>query len=895
MAAIKFSSLVESNDTHKLNFNGYVHTTAAFMIIPFSKLKNIRVSRLDNVELSEPVLEKASKFSSEFKKGKRNIWMRFRSLSKVKDLKIPDRNDAKGENGEGTVLVCDKDFNDGGNLVDFFGGDFDPEMSVERCNVMLENRERVSDGKAMEFFRWMRSKGKLKRNVNAYKVALRVLGRRQDWDGAEILIREMVNESGCELSFQVFNTVIYACNKQGFAEIGAKWFRMMLDMRVRPNVATIGMLMSVYQKGLVVQEAEFTFSQMRSLKIMCESAYSAMITIYTRLRLHDKAEEVIGLLKEDKVIMNKENWLVLINAYCQQGKLQKAELALISMHKAGFPPHIVAYNTMITGYGKVFDMDAAQSLFLNLEKVGLKPDETTYRSMIEGWGRMDNYKEAERYYKELKGLGFSPNSSNLYTMIKLQAKHGDEEGAIRTLNEMIAMDCQYSSVLGILIQAYERAGKFDKVPSIVTGSFYEHVLINQTSCSILVMAYVKHSLVTDAVKVLQDKRWKDPIFEDNLYHLLICSCKEFGHLEDAIKIYGSIRNSSKPNLHIMSTMIDIYTVMNQFKEAENLYMKLKSSGVALDLIAFSIVVRMYVKSGSLEDACSVLELIDNRSDILPDVYLLRDMLRIYQRLNMRDKLSDLYYKILKTGIPLDQEMYNCLINCCARALPVDELTRIFDEMLQRGFEPNTITFNVMLDVYGKCRLFKKVGRIYRLAKRRGLLDVVSYNTIVASYSKGKDLKNMSSTIKKMQFNGFSVSLEAYNCMLDAYGKTGEMEKFIDVLQRMKESRCASDHYTYNIMINIYGEKGWIEEVSDILTELKESGIEPDLCSYNTLIKAYGIAGMVDDAVSLVKEMRQNGVEPDKATYSNLVTALQNNDMFLEAVKWSLWLKQMGLE
>ncbi|WOH06940.1 hypothetical protein DCAR_0626369 [Daucus carota subsp. sativus] len=893
MAAIKFASLVESNDAQKLSFSGYVHTASVFVVIPFSKLKSIRVSRLDNVELSDPVLEKASKFSSEFKKGKRNIWMRFRSLSKVKELTSDGRNEAKGKNGETGVLLCDKDLSDGGNSLDFFGGDVDRDLSVERCNVMLEGYERISDGKAMEFFRWMRSKGKLKRNVKAYKVALRVLGRRQDWDGAEIMIREMVSESGCELNFQVFNTVIYACNKQGFAEIGGKWFRMMLDMGVRPNVATIGMLMSLYQKGLVVQEAEFTFSQMRNFRIMCQSAYSAMITIYTRLRLHEKAEEVIGLLKEDKVIMNKENWLVLINAYCQQGKLEKAELALISMHDAGFPPHIVAYNTMVTGYGKVFKMEAAQSIFQNLEKVGLKPDETTYRSMIEGWGRMDNYKEAEWYYQELKRLGFSPNSSNLYTMINLQAEHGDKDGAVRTLNEMIAMDCQYPSVLGILIQAYERAGKFDQVPSVVTGLFYEHVLINQTSCSILVMAYVKHRLVSDAVKVLQNKRWKDHIFEDNLYHLLICSCKEFGHLEDAIKLYGSMRNSSKPNLHILSTMIDIYTVMNQFKEAENLYIKLKSSGVALDMIAFSIVVRMYVKSGSLKDACSVLEIIDNRSDIVPDAYLLRDMLRIYQRLDMRDNLSGLYYKILKTGIPLDQEMYNCLINCCARALPVDELTRIFDEMLQHGFEPNTITFNVMLDVYGKCRLFRKVGRIYRLAKRRGLLDVVSYNTIVASYGKGKDLRNMSSTIGKMQFNGFSVSLEAYNCMLDAYGKEGEMEKFKDVLQRMKESCCASDHYTYNIMINIYGEKGWIEEVSDVLAELKESGLGPDLCSYNTLIKAYGIAGMVDEAVSMVKEMRENGIEPDKATYANLVTALRNNDMFLEAVKWSLWMKQMG--
>ncbi|CAN1326012.1 Pentatricopeptide repeat-containing protein At4g30825, chloroplastic [Linum perenne] len=100
----------------------------------------------------------------------------------------------------------------------------------------------------------------------------------------------------------------------------------------------------------------------------------------------------------------------------------------------------------------------------------------------------------------------------------------------------------------------------------------------------------------------------------------------------------------------------------------------------------------------------------------------------------------------------------------------------------------------------------------------------------------------------MQLDGFSVSLEAFNCLLDGYGKE----------------------------------------------ELKECGLRPDICSYNTLIKAYGIAGMVKEAVSLMKEMRENGVEPNKITYTNLIIALQKNDEYLESVKWSLWMKQLGL-
>ncbi|KAM7477117.1 hypothetical protein LguiB_024360 [Lonicera macranthoides] len=920
MASLKCSISFDSHDSKKFNFSlipaftGYAHVSGVCIIYPFYKLKQIRVSRLNTelLEFSEPnnhvdssndsLVLKESNPSGDFRRGRRNIWKRFRGVKKVTNnetLKMNHRkNGDKREKEREPEFVYEGDgagsLSNSEELFEFDLSAIGGDLSSDHCNDILKGLEKGNDGKTLRFFEWMRENGKLKQNGTAYKLALRVLGRRQDWNQAETIISEMTSDSGCELSFSVFNTLIFACHKQGNAILGAKWFRMMLDYRVRPNAATFGMLMSLYQKGWVVEEAEFTFSQMRNFNVICQSAYSSMITIYTRLGKFDKAEEVIGFLREDKVPLNLENWLVLLNAYSQQGKLHEAEMVLVSMRKAGFSPHIVAYNTLITGYGKVSDMDGAQRVFRTLRSVGLKPDETTYRSMIEGWGRVDNYKEADWYYKQLKRSGFTPNSSNLFTMINLQAMHGDEEGANRTLDDMMVMGCQYSSVLSILLQAHERAGKLDKVPSVLTGLFYEHVLTNQTACSILVMAYVKHDLVDDAIKVLQEKGWQDQIFEDNLYHLLICSCKELGYLDNAVKIYTSMPKSHKPNLHITCTMIDIYSVMRLFDEAKSLYLKLKSSGIALDMIAFSVVVRMYVQSGSLQDAYLVLDTMDKQNNIVPDVFLLRDMLRIYQRLNMLDKLSDLYYKILKNGLPWDQEMYNCVINCCARALPVDELSRLFDQMLGRGFAPNTITINIMLDVYGKSKFFKRARRVFWIARKRRLVDVISYNTLIAAYGQNRDFRNMSSIVKKMQFKGFSVSLEAYNCMLDAYGKEGEMEKFKDVLKRMKESGCASDHYTYNTLINIYGDKGWIEEVANVLMELKESGLGPDLYSYNTLIKAYGIAGMVEEAVCLIKEMRRNGIDPDRISFNNIIVALQRNDLVLEAVKWSLWMKQLGL-
>ncbi|KAL2936464.1 hypothetical protein RDABS01_011878 [Bienertia sinuspersici] len=835
----------------------------------------------------ENLVSMNKKSSWHSKLGAGNERKRFRGGREVRKGKWVSNRDPLGNPNQGEKDDCHE--------LDVGNYSIGPESSKGFCNKILKGLETVEDSNAMRFFDWMRSNGKLEGNMIAYNLALRVLGRKGDWDAAKKLIEEIRLDSGCELQFQVFNTIIYACSKKGLVDIGARWFRLMLEYDVEPNIATFGMLMSLYQKGWNLEEAEFAFSQMRSLNIKCQSAYSAMITIYTRFGLHAKAEEVIDLLFKDGVVMNLENWLVVLNAYSQQGKLQEAENSLMSMREAGFPPNIIAYNTLITGYGKKSDMDAAQQMFQNLQNVGLEPDETTYRSMIEGWARFGNNEKAKWYYKRLKDLGYTPNSSNLYSLINLQAIHGEEDDAIEILDDAMKLRCQPSSILGSLIQAYEKAGRFDRLPKILNGSLHDHVLKNQTACSMLAMAYVKHSLADDVIKLLKYKHWKDLAFEDNLIHLLICSCKELGHLENAVKIFTHVTKSAdKPNLHILSTMIDIYSIMNQFDDAQSAYQLLKSAGLAMDMVAYSIVVRMYVKAGLLEDACCVLDEMDKKTNILPDIYMLRDMLRVYQRCNRRDKLADLYYKMLKSGINWDEEMYNCVINCCAHALPVDELSRLFSEMIDRGFTPNTITYNVMLDVYGKSKLFTKARNVFWMAKKQGLADVISYNTLISAYGKTKDLKKMTQTVQLMQFNGFDVSLEAYNCMLDAYGKKRQMEELRNVLQRLKESAYTSDQYTYNTLMNIYGEHGWIEEVAAVLTELKEYGPGPDIYSYNTLIKAYGIAGMVEDAVAVVKEMRDNGVDPDKITYLNLITALRRNDMFLEAVRWSLWMKQMRL-
>ena len=769
------------------------------------------------------------------------------------------------------------------------------DSSIEECNSALIHLEKHSDEEALNFFDWMKANGKLKGNADAYHLALQAIAWKEDWKMAELLLHEMVADSDCTLDARAFNGLIYVCAKRRLADSGTKCFRMMLDREVQPNVSTIGMLMGLYQKTGNLSEAEFTFAEMRNCNIKCVNAYSAMVTLYTRLGLFAKSEDAIVLMNSDGVVPNMENWLVRLNVYCQQGKMEEAESVLHFMVDKGFTLNVVAYNTLITGYGKSTDIQKAKKVFDSLGNAGLAPDETTYRSMVEGFGRADRYEEAISYYRKLKSAGFRPNASNFYTMISLLARHDDSEGAVEILEDMRAAGCQCSSIVTVLVRAYGTVGRMHKVLSILKSCFYKKILFDATSCSILVTAFVQNSLIEEALLVLCEKKWKDSAFEENLYHILICSCKEAGNYNDAVRIYSQMpKSGTHPNLHISCTMIDVFSMMERFVDAETIFLELKASSTILDMIAYSVIVRMYIKAERLEDACLILAEMEKQKEIVPDKYLFLDMLRTYQKCGLLEKLADTYYWILKSQVECDEAMYNCIINCCGQAIPVDELSRIFDEMIQQGHLTNTVTLNVLLKIYGKAGLFTRAEKVFLMARKQGLVDIITYNTIIAAYAKSGNFRSMNYFVQRMQDAGFPVSLEAYNCMLDAYGKAGQLEEFASVLQKMKRAKCKFDHYTYNIMINIYGRRGWIEDVANVLAELKSRGVEPDLYSYNTLIKAYGIARMPEAAVKLMQEMRIQGISPDRVTYTNLIAALQRNENFLEAVKWSLWMKQTGV-
>lgn len=562
--------------------------------------------------------------------------------------------------------------------------------------------------KAIEVFKWLHESGKTRDNVYCYNIVLKILGARQEWSRIEALLVQM-EEDCCEADDYTFNTMIMSACKADCVDRATGYFQLMLRKAVPPTKLTYSMMMLLYQKYGKVAEAEVVFSHMLQSGVQLVAAYSAMIAIYTRGGSYEKSEEIMKDMRNFDVAPDRDNWLKQLNTYGQQGKIEEAEHIKDTVAKLGMCLGVVGYNSMITAYGKAGLYDKAARLVEEMKDRDLEPDEVTYSCMIGACGRAGKLKDALVFFDELKRLGIRPRSSNFNTLISLYGKSANVVGIVRVIADMKRFGCKPDwQTLDAIVRAYDRAGQTKKVTQVL-GLLRDAGWVEEAGCyGTLLHVYLKCNLQKEALGVFVSMRKAGMAPKEYMCRSLICACKDAGMFEDAVYVFREMQVAGvSPSLESSCTMINIYGLKGGVKEAEALFVSLRGSIQGLDIIAYNVMINVYMRFEMHDEAFRVYKLMHDEDKLVPDSYTFHSMLRLCQKCNLREQAEEVYWRLRYSDVELDEVMCNCVLNTCARFLPLEEVHRVFQEMIDDGYAPNNITFNVMIDLYGKAGMMDR--------------------------------------------------------------------------------------------------------------------------------------------------------------------------------------------
>ncbi|KAL1300482.1 hypothetical protein AAHE18_18G185800 [Arachis hypogaea] len=247
---------------------------------------------------------------------------------------------------------------------------------------------------------------------------------------------------------------------------------------------------------------------------------------------------------------------------------------------------------------------------------------------------------------------------------------------------------------------------------------------------------------------------------------------------------------------------------------------------------------------------------------------------------------DVYTALMSyVGIECNNVTYNTIIDGYGKAGMFEHMENSLADMVESGnCQPDVFTLNSIIGAYGEGRKIDKMEKWYDEFQLMGVkADLKTFNMMIKSYGKAGMYEKMQSVMDFMKRRFFSPTIVTYNTVIDVFGKAGEIEKMDKHFNRMKHLGVKPNTVTYCSLVNAYSKAGLIDKVDSIMRHVENSDVVLDTPFFNSVISAYGQAGDLEKMGEFFRAMKERNCEPDSITFACLMQAYNAHGM-TEAAK-----------
>ncbi|RZC47665.1 hypothetical protein C5167_040647 [Papaver somniferum] len=259
----------------------------------------------------------------------------------------------------------------------------------------------------------------------------------------------------------------------------------------------------------------------------------------------------------------------------------------------------------------------------------------------------------------------------------------------------------------------------------------------------------------------------------------------------------------------------------------------------------------------------------------------------------------------------------------------EEARRYFDDMMDRGISPNTVTFSILIDSHCKDGMTEDAWGLFKLMDKiniepnqitynsmmdglcltgqlqlavklfdsmvdRGLEpNEFNYNVIINGYCKNRKLDEALQLFKKMKQNGLRPTTVVYNTVLWGLYRVGRVRTAESLFSEMQSFGQSPNEVTYATMMNGLCKNGKLEKAIDLFESMEGIGVLADIEMYSILIHGLCQAGKLEDARKLFIEIPNKGLTPNVVTYNTMIKGLCCNKMLADADALIIEMEEKG--
>ena len=388
-----------------------------------------------------------------------------------------------------------------------------------------------------------------------------------------------------------------------------------------------------------------------------------------------------------------------------------------------------------------------------------------------------------------------------------------------------------------------------------------------------------------------------------------------GNIEEARQAFDNLTDR---NVVSWNVMIGAYAGSGRGVEAYDLYLKMKEEGFQPNAVTYmsllndcastgalewvkevhshileagyesdvrvgSALIRMFAKSGSIEDAAVVFDSMKER-----DIVAWTLMIGAYAGSGRGVEAYDLYLKMKEEGFQPDAVTFMSLLNDCASTGALEWVKEVHRHILEGGYESDVRVGSALIHMYAKSGSIVDAAVVFDRMNER---DIVTWNVMIGAYAGSGLGVEAYDLYLKMKEEGFQPNAVTYMSLLNDCASTGALEWVKDVHRHILEGGYESDVRVGNALVHIYAKSGSIEDAQLVFERMEEC----NLMTWNIMIGGLGQHGRGQDALELFRKMKADGLVPDAYSFVALLSACSHAGLVDEGRQIFCAMKDYGVE
>ncbi|KAG7533441.1 Pentatricopeptide repeat [Arabidopsis thaliana x Arabidopsis arenosa] len=352
--------------------------------------------------------------------------------------------------------------------------------------------------------------------------------------------------------------------------------------------------------------------------------------------------------------------------------------------------------------------------------------------------------------------------------------------------------------------------------------------------------------------------------------------------ESALQVFELLREQLwyKPNVGIYVKLIVMLGKCKQPEKAHELFQEMINEGCVVNHEVYTALLSAYSRSGRFDAAFTLLERMKSSHNCQPDVHTYSILIKSFLQVFAFDKVHDLLSDMRRQGIRPNTITYNTLIDAYGKAKMFVEMESTLIQMLgEDNCKPDSWTMNSTLRAFGGNGQIEMMENCYEKFQSSGIEpNIRTFNILLDSYGKSGNYKKMSAVMEYMQKYHYSWTIVTYNVVIDAFGRAGDLKQMEYLFRLMQSERIIPSCVTLCSLVRAYGRAGKADKIGGVLRFIENSDIRLDLVFFNCLVDAYGRMEKFAEMKGVLELMEKKGFKPDKITYRTMVKAYRISGM-----------------